>query len=116
MRCPTYLPISARLTSDFASNIAMGGVTIRAARRPRLPPLDIHGASFVRMQRDMVAFGCIVARFHDVDLAVFRPIVFVRHPQRRPGPASVRSVDHVEEEQTGFITFLRRDPHRLSPC
>lgn len=107
-------PIRQWITQHTAARIAMRAViTATEYRRPGLLPLDIHFASGCRVNRHFVAIRGFIRGLQDVDLAVRRPVIPVREPERWPRAAAIRGVDDIEDKQTGVIPRFRLDAHRV---
>lgn len=110
-----FLPVARRRRLHPAA-----GVTVRRVETggellvARHLPLDVHVAAVRSVQGDGIALGGLIISFHDVDLAVGRPVGRVRQPQCRPRAAAVRRVDDVEDEETLVVAGFGLQAHRLA--
>lgn len=88
-----------RLTLDTATGVPVSAViTGSILHTAGLLPFDFHAAATSGVQGNGVAFGCLIVRLQDVDLAVCWPVERVGQPQRRPRTAAVRCVEDIEYE------------------
>ena len=69
---------------------------------------DVHLAVVGGVEGYLVARNSVRA-FHDVDLAVHRPVGRVCEPERRPERAAKRSMLDVEDEETRIVRGLGLD-------
>lgn len=108
--------VAVGVAADAAARVFVGGVVaVLLEDGAAHNALHAHPAVVRRVQRHLVPVRRRVHRLHDVDLAVVRPVVRVRQPERRPRPAPHRRVPHVEDEQALAVLRLRLEADREPP-
>jgi hypothetical protein len=67
------------------------------------------------VQGHLIPLIALVYRLHYVDLAIIRPVGWIREPKSWPGPAGVRCVPDVEDKQSRIVPLLGFQTNRTSP-
>lgn len=110
-------PLSVALwgSNHAASRIAMRNIIASQEMwSPGLLPFDLHVTSLNTVQRHGVPFRSLVVGFHDIDLAIIRPVVPVCQPERWPRATAIGRVEDVEDEEPVVVVRLGFDPDRLT--
>ena len=110
-------PLSVALwgSNDAASRIAMRNIIASQEMwSPGLLPFDLHVTALSTVQRHGVPFRRLVVGFHDIDLAIIRPVVTICQPERWPCATAIGRVKDVEDEEPLVVVSLGFDPDRLT--
>lgn len=110
-------PLSVALwrSHDTASCIAMRNIIAgQEMWSPGLLPFDLHITADSTVQRHGVPFRSFVVGFHDIDLAIIRPVVPICQPKRWPCATAIGRVKDVEDEEPLVVVSLGFDPDRLT--
>ena len=75
-----------------------------------------HGAILGSVEGHLITVVGLVGGFHDVDLAVVRPVGGVGKPKRWPSCTAIRCMKNIEDEQASVVGLLGFDSNGETAC